>query len=240
MKKQIFLLLFVLIVFSDYIDGQDFKFSNAKPSISKFYDYIYQDPSKPTSDLVKIFENSNIAQQFKEIKKQYFAELTQKLDTKSLKIVIENIRIHYDGDINTQYAILSFPNKKNIYFELNADSIFLDNYPAKIEDIFLSNGNSILSFDTNNVPEKLLFLGLINPKRNKLSAKIYRSPDMKSISEKEIKINQLFYFSPNDSEWYSIFSYQDQKPIGFIKKYNIITFEDFPKSIVDKIQNRNF
>jgi hypothetical protein len=238
--KQILFFSFVLITSSDYINGQDLKFSNAQPSITKFYEYIYQDSSKSTSDLVKIFENSAIAYHFKEIKEHYFADLTQGIKWDNLKIVIETIRIHYEGDINTQYAILTFPNKKNIYFKLNADSVFQENYPAQIGDIFLSNGNSIISFDSNGVPEKLLFLGLLNPKRVKSSVNVHESPEIKSISNNNIKVNQLFYSSPNESEWWEIFNYQDQKSIGFIKKCDIIMFEDFPKPIKDKILKKDW
>jgi hypothetical protein len=219
----------------EYLSGQEVKFSNVKPSITKFYEYVYQDSLKSTLDLVNIFNNSGIAYHFKEIKEHYFADLTQGIKMDDLKIVLANIRIHYDGDINTQYAILTFPNKKNIYFALNADSVFQENYPAQIGDIFLSNGNSIISFDWNGVPEKLYFRGLINPKRIKSSLNVLEKPGTNSISTNNIKINHLFYFSPNESEWYEIFNYQDQRSVGFIKKDYIIMFEDFPKPIKDKI-----
>jgi hypothetical protein len=235
MKKLFVFFIIVQSINYEYLSGQEYNFSNVKPSITKFYEYIYQDSSKSTPDLTKIFDYSAKASYFKEIKEKYFADLTQGIKLDNLRMVLLNIRIHYDGDINTQYAILTFPNKKKIYFALNADTVFQENYPAQIDDIYLSNGKSLISYDCNGVPEKLLFRGLLNPEIIKSSLNVYQRPETKSISNNKIMLNQIFYFSPNESDWWEIFNYEDQKSLGFIKKDNIIMFNDFPKSIKDKI-----
>jgi hypothetical protein len=231
------LLFFTLLVSSGNLIGQDVKFSNVKPAILKFYEYIYQDSSKSTPDLEIFINNSKrLAYHFQEIKKQYYADLTQGLTMDKLKIVISNLRIHYDGDINTQYAILKFPNNKKVYFELNADSIFQENYPAQIYDLYLSNGISLV--DTSDA-EKLYFRGLLNPQKIQSSLNVHERPVATSTSINVIRINQLFYFTPSDSEWCEVFSYEDQKPLGFIKKDFIIMFENFPKPIKDKINRES-
>jgi len=235
MKKLIFLFTIIQIIAYEYLSGQEFKFSNVKPSITKFYEYVYQDSSKSTPDLIKIFDISVKAYYFKEIREKYFGDLTQGIKLDNLRRVLRDIKIHYDGDINTQYAILTFPNKKNIFFALNADSVFQENYPAQISDIYLSNGNSVIFCDSNGVPERLLFHGLLNPEIIKSSLNVHERQEIKSIANNIIMVNQLFYFSPNESEWYEVFNYKDQKSLGFIKKDYIIMFEDFPKPIKDKI-----
>jgi hypothetical protein len=235
MKKLFVFFIVIQITNYEYLSAQEFKFSNVKPSITKFYEYVYQDSSKSRPDLTKIFDYPAKAYYFKEIKEKYFADLTQGIELDNLRMVLLNIRIHYDGDINTQYAILTSPKKKNIYFALNADSVFQENYPAQIGDIYLSNGKSIISCDCNGVPEKLLFRGLLNPERIKSSLNIHERPETKSISNNKITLNQLFNFSPNESECYEIFNYEDQKSLGLIKKEYIIMFKDFPKPIKVKI-----
>jgi hypothetical protein len=217
------------------LKGQEYKFSNVKPAITKFYEYFYQESSKSTPDLNKVFANPANTSFFNEIKEKYFTDLTQGIKFDNISMVLRDIRIHYDGDINLQYAILTFPNKKHIYFALNADSVFQENYPAQIGDIYLNNGNSIISCGMDGVPEKLLFRGLINPKRTNSSLNIYEKPEKISVSKNKIQLNQLFYFSPNGSEWYEIFNYEDQESLGYLKKYYIIMFEEFPKPIKDKI-----
>jgi hypothetical protein len=236
------LLLFVFLISSKNLAGQEVKLSNAKPAIMKFYEYIYQDSTKSTPDLDIILDDSRyLAYHFHGIKEQYNADLTQGLTMDKLKIVIANLKIHYDGDINIQYAILKFPNNRKVYFALIADSIYHVNYPAQIYDIYLSNGNSLVDASNNLVDgsyvHKLYLRGLLNTARIKSSLNVHELPDINSVSINEIKINTLFWFTPNDSEWYEIFNYENQKSIGFIRKDYIIMFEDFPQPIKDKILN---
>lgn len=173
---------------------------------------------------------------FYEIKNRYFNELTQGVQFENINLVIDNLKIHYDGGLNEQYAILTFPNKKKVYFQLNADTAFID-FPADISDIYLNNGDNLMELINESNPWKLKWIGIINPNNKQRFVNLYVKPDLNSVSNSRILPNQIFYFTPiGDSEWWPVYDYNDDKTfLGYIRKSEVVMFENFPEKLKKKL-----
>lgn len=240
---SIVLCLLTSIINSNYCSSQTNTFSDVHSSIKKFYEYLFNKSNITDSEFSKIcsrFDNpsyhtTDTSWIFYEIKNQYFQELTQNTDFKTITSIINNLKTHDDGDIGGQYAILTFPNNKKVYFGLNADSI-VGEFPAQIGDIYLNDGRSLFDLLDNCDSVMLMWVGIINSEKNRTSINLYRKPDFGAISNKKIVVDQIFFFTPiGDSEWYPIYSSENCKRIGFLRKSQVVTFDNFPNKVKNLI-----
>ena len=110
---------------------------------------------------------------------------------------------------------LDFPNKKSLFMEVSKDSDHDINY------IYLSNGS--------NMEAPNIFLK--RPAMVKEDIQIHLLPNELSESVRIIKNDEIFFFTPNsDSDWVLIFkSLDDEEPIGYLRKTELIYFDKFPK-----------
>ena len=184
-----------------------------------------------------VFQNLSLSDTscvFWEFRTKYYSELTHGLSFGEIITIIKNLTIHYDGDINIQYAILTFPNDKKIYLALNADTENVG-FPSKISEIWLNNGDNLSELTIDNVTEKLKWVGIINTKNNKGSIKIYEKPNNSSIVTGQLLLNQTFFFTPiGDNDWWPVYNHGEI--LGYIQKKDVVMYSNFPKELRDRLE----
>ncbi|MGC8825351.1 MAG: hypothetical protein ACP5PZ_12310 [Bacteroidales bacterium] len=176
----------------------------------------------------------------------YRKELTQDLSYNEIIEIINNLEEFYDGDIWDRYVQLRFKDNKRIFFvfEENDFGIFLT------DRIYLSDGYSLISYPINVWTSegiiinkgykrwKLLFRGIINDNISTY-VEIHEKPDNNSRSVRKIYANFVFYFSPYEvnKDWYEVYN-ENIDFIGYIQKNKVVTFDNFPKWLKEKIWKR--
>jgi hypothetical protein len=224
--KKTILAIFVLITNESF--AQDTRIQNElnddyRSCIQKMYDILYRkDTITEFSDIYFLHKIDNV-----QISK-YFFDLTQGISYESMCLLIKNVEIQDEGIGFSDYAILTFKNKKKVFFLLGAET------PTEIVYIWLNDGEDLYDKLHNKKREvfTIQWQGIIN----KPFAELHEKADKNSKITEKLMPNQVFDYSPIGVEWWPVYDHGKLK--GYIKKEDIIKFEDFPKKLKGKLQNR--
>ena len=149
--------------------------------------------------------------------------LTQGLSEDKLSEVIANASVVDDGSEMCKLVILSFADNNHVYFEVNRDD------EHDINAIWLTNGKNIDG-------PSLLMRPCIAKGDNKI---IYANPSSESAVVSAMKENTLFFFSPiNSSNWLALYNDKRDELIGYIRIYEILTFELFPDGMKERVKGQ--
>lgn len=230
--KNIFLLLIPFLCFSEFKqnDLPNRYQKNYVRVVKQFYIFLYngKETNKKFSDVY--WEATLNTQMLKELK-PYMNELTNGLSQNEIFKIIDEAQISDEGLKFGIYVELSFPNGKNLYFELGSKDM-----PVIIQNIWLSDGTLLDSkVHKESNAEELLLVGMINDNDGFTNVRYKPSTSSKVVAK--ISNNKYLYYVPNsDREWWAVAMKDDIKAIiGYVHKSRIIKYSDMPREIKRKV-----
>ena len=208
--KNIFIVLLFVFSYSACTDVDNDE--NYIQSVRSFYQTLFKNP-----------EASSISIGFIDHDVSNRKALTQGLSEDKLSEVIANASVVDDGSEMCKLVILSFADNNHVYFEVNRDD------EHDINAIWLTNGKNIDG-------PLLLMRPCIAKGENKI---IYANPSSESAVVSAMKDNTLFFFSPiNSSNWLALYNDKRDELIGYIRIYDILTFELFPDGMKERVKRQ--
>lgn len=208
--KNIFIGLLFVFSYSACTDVDNDE--NYIQSVRSFYQTLFKNP-----------EASSISIGFVDHDVSNRNALTQGLSEGKLSEVIANASVVDDGSEMCKLVILSFADNNHVYFEVNRDD------EHDINAIWLTNGKNIDG-------PSLLMRPCIAKGDNKI---IYANPSSESAVVSAMKENTLFFFSPiNSSNWLALYNDKRDELIGYIRIYDILTFELFPDGMKERVKGQ--
>lgn len=208
--KNIFIGLLFVFSYSACTDVDNDE--NYIQSVRSFYQALFKNP-----------EASSISIGFIDHDVSNRKALTQGLSEDKLSEVIANASVVNDGSEMCKLVILSFADNNHVYFEVNRDD------EHDINAIWLTNGKNIDG-------PLLLMRPCIAKGDNKI---IYANPSSESAVVSAMKENTLFFFSPiNSSNWLALYNDKRDELIGYIRIYDILTFELFPDGMKERVKGQ--
>lgn len=208
--KNIFIGLLFVFSYSACTDVDNDE--NYIQSVRSFYQTLFKNP-----------EASSISIGFIDHDVSNRKALTQGLSEDKLSEVIANASVVDDGSEMCKLVILSFADNNHVYFEVNRDD------EHDINAIWLTNGKNIDG-------PLLLMRPCIAKGDNKI---IYANPSSESAVVSAMKENTLFFFSPiNSSNWLALYNDKRDELIGYIRIYDILTFELFPDGMKERVKGQ--
>ena len=208
--KNIFIGLLFVFSYSACTDVDNDE--NYIQSVRSFYQTLFKNP-----------EASSISIGFIDHDVSNRKALTQGLSEDKLSEVIANASVVDDGSEMCKLVILSFADNNHVYFEVNRDD------EHDINAIWLTNGKNIDG-------PSLLMRPCIAKGDNKI---IYANPSSESAVVSAMKENTLFFFSPiNSSNWLALYNDKRDELIGYIRIYEILTFELFPDGMKERVKGQ--
>ena len=208
--KNIFIGLLFVFSYSACTDIDNDE--NYIQSVRSFYQTLFKNP-----------EASSISIGFIDHDVSNRKALTQGLSEDKLSEVIANASVVDDGSEMCKLVILSFADNNHVYFEVNRDD------EHDINAIWLTNGKNIDG-------PSLLMRPCIAKGDNKI---IYANPSSESAVVSAMKENTLFFFSPiNSSNWLALYNDKRDELIGYIRIYDILTFELFPDGMKERVKGQ--
>ena len=162
--------------------------------------------------------------------KAYLFDLTLGFDFNEILALIDKSRVYNEGDEYTHLFELVFPYKKTIYFELNQGT------PSEIENVWLTNGESLSNKVQGYKTEKLYRTGMVI--HNTSYIEIKEKADAPSSYEIKIPINLNFYYTPDyNFEYWAIYKEDYGKGfIGYLNKNEILLYRNFSKKDKEKVK----
>jgi hypothetical protein len=257
MKKieYIIVLTFLIISCAHAQDNQSYKVC-----VEEFYKLLFSNRKVTINDFSKVYSNSleasfltkgSLQNQItyleaqKEIEahsdtmksqtlirmKVYQEQLIRGLNYESIYKQIELTSVYNEGTEFSSLLELKLTEKDVIYFEINKDT------PKQIQYIWLSSGESLGDLvQGNKIIEKLKRPGIINDAHGYTN--IRDKPDKGSqITAKLIK-NEIFYYTPNESDWWSVYKEEGGKQVGYIHKSRILKYTDFTPKQKEKVKKQ--
>ena len=208
--KNIFIGLLFVFSYSASTDVDNDE--NYIQSVRSFYQTLFKNP-----------EATSISIGFIDHDVSNRKALTQGLSEDKLSEVIANASVVDDGSEMCKLVILSFADNNHVYFEVNRDD------EHDINAIWLTNGKNIDG-------PSLLMRPCIAKGDNKI---IYANPSSESAVVSAMKENTLFFFSPiNSSNWLALYNDKRDELIGYIRIYEILTFELFPDGMKERVKGQ--
>ncbi len=208
--KNIFIGLLFVFSYSACTDVDNDE--NYIQSVRSFYQTLFKNP-----------EATSISIGFIDHDVSNRKALTQGLSEDKLSEVIANASVVDDGSEMCKLVILSFADNNHVYFEVNRDD------EHDINAIWLTNGKNIDG-------PSLLMRPCIAKGDNKI---IYANPSSESAVVSAMKENTLFFFSPiNSSNWLALYNDKRDELIGYIRIYEILTFELFPDGMKERVKGQ--
>lgn len=208
--KNIFIGLLFVFSYSACTDVDNDE--NYIQSVRSFYQTLFKNP-----------EASSISIGFIDHDVSNRKALTQGLSEDKLSEVIAKASVVDDGSEMCKLVILSFADNNHVYFEVNRDD------EHDINAIWLTNGKNIDG-------PLLLMRPCIAKGDNKI---IYANPSSESAVVSAMKENTLFFFSPiNSSNWLALYNDKRDELIGYIRIYDILTFELFPDGMKERVKGQ--
>ena len=208
--KNIFIGLLFVFSYSACTDVDNDE--NYIQSVRSFYQTLFKNP-----------EASSISIGFIDHDVSNRKALTQGLSEDKLSEVIANASVVDDGSEMCKLVILSFADNNHVYFEVNRDD------EHDINAIWLTNGKNIDG-------PSLLMRPCIAKGDNKI---IYANPSSESAVVSAMKENTLFFFTPiNSSNWLALYNDKRDELIGYIRIYDILTFELFPDGMKERVKGQ--
>ena len=139
----------------------------------------------------------------------------------SIKKVITKAKVLDEGNEMCVLVQLEFPNKKLVFVEVSKDSDY------DINCFYLPDGS--------NMEAPTVFMK--RPAMMNEETLVHRLPNESSETIRLVKKDELFFFTPNSStDWVKIYnSFEDEEPIGYLRKTGFIFFEDFPDNIKKEV-----
>lgn len=196
-----------------------------KETVQKFYNILYNKEKGEFSSFYggpgKI-KNAEL--------KNYYSELTLNVSYDSVNKVIRKLKIHNEGLVFSEYAILKFGNNKELFFLISGDSL--------IVRVWLSNGEELYP-KIRHVDvgvESLLWKGIANIK-NCEYIEIHQQPDINSKVTRRILPKQVFKYCPIGDNWWPVYE-NGVSFLGYIQRKDVIMYKDFPKELKAKVKSK--